>query len=403
MPAFAYRAFAPDGRMRAGRIEAEARERAVAALRAEGLQVFEIAPAAAGLPIWRRDLFGRDRVSDAARIAFLKEFGTLTGAGLTVDRALRLVGRQAAPALRPVLADLLARVLGGASLSRAMAAHPAAFPRDMVDAIRAGEATGTLTTVIGTLAASLERRDAVRRHLRSALIYPALLILMALGTLALVVGVLVPALAPLFEGTGRSPPLAIRLAAGLGDGLAAHWPLLLGGLTLAAAGIAGAWGRPGFTAGRSALALRLPGLREIVVGAELGRICRVLGTLLVAEVPVPDALAAVRPLPRNHLFRDALREAGQRLTEGGSLAAGLSRLQPYAPSTLSLIASGEQVNRLGPVLLHAAEMHEAQTRERVDRALALLTPLVTIAIGGLIGGLIVSVMGAILGVAELTQ
>ncbi|MEA1832131.1 type II secretion system F family protein [Methylobacterium durans] len=403
MPVFAYRAYAPDGRLRAGRIEAEAGERAVASLRAEGLQVFEIAPAAAATPFWRRDLFGRDRVNDAARIAFLREFGMLLGAGLTVDRALRLVERQAGPALRPVLADLLARVLAGASLSRALAAHPAAFSPDMVGAIRAGEATGTLTTVIGTLTASLERRDAVRRHLRSALVYPALLILMALGTLAMIVGVLVPALGPLFEGTGRAPPLAIRLAAGLGAGMSAHGPLLVGGLVLAAAGLARNWSRPGFAAARSALALRLPLLSEIVVGAELARICRVLGTLLVAEVAIPDAVAAVRPLPRNSLFRDALNEAARRLTEGGSLASGLARLQPYAPATLSLIASGEQVNRLGTVLLHAAAMHEAQTRERVDRLLALLTPLVTIAIGSLIGGLIVSVMGAILGVAELTQ
>ncbi len=103
------------------------------------------------------------------------------------------------------------------------------------------------------------------------------------------------------------------------------------------------------------------------------------------------------------MFRLALDEAGQRLIEGGGLAAGLGRLRAYAPSTLNLIASGEQVNRLGSVLAHAAEMHETQTRQRIDRLLALVTPLVTIAVGGLIGGLIVSVMGAILSVGQLAQ
>ncbi|MCY1644638.1 type II secretion system F family protein [Methylorubrum sp. SL192] len=81
----------------------------------------------------------------------------------------------------------------------------------------------------------------------------------------------------------------------------------------------------------------------------------------------------------------------------------MSSLKPHAPSTLNLIASGEQVNRLGPVLLHAAEMHETQTRQRIDRLLALLTPLVTVTIGGLIGGLIISVMGAIMSVGQLAQ
>ncbi len=144
-------------------------------------------------PFWSRDLFGRDRVNDAARLAFLREFGTLVGAGLTVDRALRLVERQASAALKPILADILERVVAGASLSRAMAAHPQAFPADMVDIVRAGEATGTLTDVIGSLTGSIERRDAVRRHLSSAMIYPALLVLMAIGTLVMIVVVLVPA------------------------------------------------------------------------------------------------------------------------------------------------------------------------------------------------------------------
>ncbi|KQQ25368.1 secretion system protein [Methylobacterium sp. Leaf123] len=404
MPRYAYQAYAADGRARSGRIEAESRQRAVAQLRADGFQVFAIEPAASGAaPFWSRDLFGRDRVNDAARLAFLREFGTLVGAGLTVDRALRLVERQASAALRPVLADILERVVAGASLSRAMAAHPQAFPPDMVDIVRAGEATGTLVAVLSSLTGSIERRDAVRRHLTSAMIYPALLVLMAIGTLVMIVVVLVPALAPLFEGSGRAPPFTIRAAAALGDGIGAFWPWLLGGVAVILLGLVRSWREPGFAAARGRLALRLPLVREIVTGIELGRICRVLGTLLCAEVPIPDAVAATRPLAGNRVFRAALEEAGRKLTEGGSLAAGLSSLKPHAPSTLNLIASGEQVNRLGPVLLHAAEMHETQTRQRIDRLLALLTPLVTVAIGGLIGGLIISVMGAIMSVGQLAQ
>ena len=401
---FAYRAYSADGRTRSGKVEAQTRQRAVAQLQNEGLRVFAIEPAATGPgAFWKRDLFGRDRVNDAARVAFLREFGTLLGAGLTVDRALRLTERQASKALQPVLADLLERVVGGASLSRAMASHPQAFPPDMVDIIRAGEATGTLTDVIASLTASVERRDAVRRHLTSAMIYPSLLILMAVGTVAMIVGVLVPALAPMFEGSGQAPPFAIRAAGAFGAFVSAWWPVLTGGTVLAVVLLARLWPRPGFAGARSSLALRLPLVRDVVVGIEMGRICRVLATLLQAQVPVPDAIAATKPLAGNRLFRLALDEAGQRLVEGGSLASGLARLRPYAPSTLNLIASGEQVNRLGSVLGHAADMHETQTRQRIDGMLALFTPLVTVAIGGLIGGLIISVMGAILSVGQLAQ
>ncbi|GAB6841556.1 general secretion pathway protein F [Methylorubrum rhodinum] len=404
MPRFAYQAYAADGRARSGKIEADSRQRAVAQLRADGLQVFAIEAAAMGpAPFWSRDLFGRDRVNDAARIAFLREFGTLVGAGLTVDRALRLVERQSSAALKPILADILERVVAGASLSRAMAAHPQAFPADMVDIVRAGEATGTLVDVIGSLTGSIERRDAVRRHLASAMIYPALLVLMAIGTLVMIVVVLVPALAPLFDGTGREPPFAIRAAGALGHAVSAGWPWLVGGGGLLALALVRLWPNPAFAAARGRFALRVPLVREIVVGIELGRICRVLGTLLTAQVPIPDAVAATRPLAGNRVFRTALDEAGRRLTEGASLATGLSSLKAHAPSTLNLIASGEQVNRLGPVLIHAAEMHETQTRQRIDRLLALMTPLVTVTVGGLIGGLIISVMGAITSVGQLAQ
>jgi general secretion pathway protein F len=404
MPVFVYKAYAADGRKRAGKCEAETRARATATLQAEGLRVFEIDLAApSATSFWHRDLFGRDRVSNAGRVGFLRELATLLSAGLTVDRALSMVARQASGPLQPILADLLQRVLAGASLSKAMTAHPETFPRDMADAVRAGEATGTLVDVITTLTLSLERRDAVRRHLSSAMIYPALLVLMGIGTLIMVVTVLVPALAPLFEGSGQPAPLAIRAAKGLGDIVAAAWIPLLVGLVGGGIGLAKFWRNVHFAAARSRIAVRLPLVRDIVIGAEVGRMCRVLGTLVKAQVSIPDAIAATRPLPRNHVFRDALAQAGRRVSEGGSLAAGLSALRPYAPSTLNLIASGEQVNRLGPVLIHAADMHETRTREKIDRLLALFTPLVTICMGGLIGGLIVSVMNAILSVGQLAQ
>ncbi len=350
MAHYAYRAYAADGRTRAGKVEAQTRQRAVAQLQAEGLRVFSIAPAAAGPEaFWKRDLFGRDRVNDAGRVAFLREFGTLLGAGLTVDRALRLTERQASRALQPVLADLLERVVGGASLSRAMAAHPQAFPPDMVDIVRAGEATGTLVDVIASLTASVERRDAVRRHLASAMIYPGLLVLMAIGTVAMIVGVLVPALAPMFEGSGQAPPFAIRAAGALGAFVSSWWPLLLGAIVLAAIALVRLWPVPEFADARSALALRLPLVREVVIGIELARICRVLATLIQAEVPVPDAVAATRPLAGNRVFRLALHEAGQRLTEGGSLASGLGRLRPLDPQPHRQRRAGEPPRqRAGP-------------------------------------------------------
>ncbi|KQT50848.1 hypothetical protein ASG43_06190 [Aureimonas sp. Leaf454] len=390
------------GRLRAGHVEAENRSEAAARAASGGRRLIKLAQAPETEPFWKRDILGGPgRARPADRLIFLKDLSTLLGAQLTVDRALRLAIRQAPARLRPILDAVLADVLSGVPLSKAFRRHPGAFPIETVEITAAGEISGSLGRVLADLVASLERREEIRRTVVSALIYPALLLAMALGIVGLVIGVLVPSLAPLFDQPGVETPAVLRLIQEVEALLAEGWPVIIAGLGAALSGLVAVWSRPGFGIAREKLLFRLPLLGPVLLGSEAARLCRVLGTLLGADVPVPAAIAAASLVPRSQTFRRVLAEAGRRIPEGARLAVALGGLEALSPVTLRMIATGEEVNRLGPLLMQAAHLHERALETRIGRLFAVMTPVITGCLGIVIGGLILSIMSAVFSVNDL--
>lgn len=403
MTHFRYEAIDREGLLRSGRVEAQTRAKAMSLAGAGGRRVTRLEAVSAGGSIWTRDLFGTGRVRQGDVLSVVKDLATLIEAELTIDRALRLVIRQAPKSMTAILEAVLADVLAGVALSKALARHPKAFPRDVVEVAAAGELTGTLGRVLRDLAVSMARAQEIRRTVVSALIYPSLLLVMALGIVGLVVGVLVPSLEPLFDQPGIEPPAVIALTRSVEDLLSRHWPALLAGQAITIAVVVSLWRRPAVAERRDALLLRMPLLGPVLAGIEAGRICRTLGTLLNANVGLPTALAATRLVPRSRPFRRAVDEAARRVPEGARLAAALSGLQSLSPLTLQMIATGEEVNRVPDMLMRAAELHEEQVQIRIDRLFTAMTPIITAALGLVVGGLILSIMSAIFSVNDLAM
>jgi general secretion pathway protein F len=400
MPTYAYRAFDARGTVVQGQLEAVGRADVAAQVLRLNLRLIS-AEEAASRGVWARDIKFGGKPKARHVVDFVRELATLTDAGLTIDRALRLTEQHAPAALRPRLKTVIEAVVAGSTFSQALARHRDVFSHDVVEVIAAGEKTRAFPTVLRDLAVSLERRAALRQRLVSALIYPIMLVLMSIGAITVVLTVLVPALAPLFDDPSIQPPPLIRFVNGLNATLAQSWPLILGALALAGVSVFLILSQPGVRRFMAERSLRLPLFGPIVVGVETGRLCRVLGTLVSADVSLPAAIAATRTIPKNPVFRDAVHEAGRRMVEGARLSQSLSRLQPYAPVVLNLIATGEQVNRVGEILLHAADMQENESQTRIERLMGLLVPLLTAVMGLSIGGLVFSVMSAILSVNDL--
>ena len=403
MPTFRYSAYGSGGDLAQGSVEAASEAEAADALLLQGLTAFRVEEVAgAAVPWWQREVFSARRTLAAEVAALTRELATLVGAEIPLDDALRIVSDQAAtPRMRAIAGRLLADVLNGEALSDAMRHHPHIFAADYTSIIRAGEASATMGQVLGELADLLERRLEIRGQIQSALIYPLILVAFSLVTLAIVVTILVPSIASAFAESGRSPPAGVQFLLAVRS----HWPAILTGVAMVA--IAGIWGmvmalrRPRIASLLDRQKLRLPLLADLLLRQETARFAHTLGTLLRAGVPLLQAADAACGAIRNRHLLGGMQSAIAMVREGARLHSALERATVLPPLALRMIAVGEEAGKLDRMLLHAAAVFEQQAKRAVDRLMTLLTPLLTLVMALLVGGIIVTVMSAILGINEL--
>ena len=405
MTIFSYAAYDPSGRTVEGEIEAASAAVAAELLHKRGLIAFRTVQLAGGRrrAAGANAAFGRASALSLGELAdFSRQLATLLRAELPLDQCLRLVASQSARGRSGQLADRLAEeVIAGAALSEAMARALPAAPAFIASLIRAGEARGTLTAAFGELARILERRVEVRARVRSALVYPAVLLVVALATIALVVGVLVPTLMPLFRDSGKEPPAALALADAIARLLTDQWPAVLGGGGLAIAGLVWIGRRQAVRAGVERVLLRLPLVGPLIVANNVAMLSGTLGTLLRNGVPLVAALDLAATVVSGGRFRASLQRAAQSVKEGGKLAPALQRDPIYPEMAVRFVTIGEESSKLDDMLLHLADVTGADSQRRIDTLLTLFTPALTLVVGLVIGGLILTVMQAVLGVNEI--
>ncbi len=404
---YAYRAYDAAGALIEGEIVSESREMALEALHRRGEFPLEVFTGAAprNQPWWNREIFVlRNRAMSPASLAlFTRELATLVKAELPLDEALRIVALQPMmpAAVRRMTQTILERVLEGQSLSQALAAEGEAFPEFVWRLVRGGEASGALGEVLDDLAGFLERSAEVRAKILSALLYPMILMCVAAMTLAVIIGVLLPMIVPLLRDAGAPLPFIIRVLEGVRETLTGNWlvtAVAAGGIiVLAIAVLRAAAVRALF----SRLVLRLPLVNRLVAGREVARFTRTLATLLKSGVPLLEASRIAGGVLGNAVYRSAAEAITAGLKEGAPLSRPLAASGLFPELALRLVAVGEQTGQLETMLLRVAVIFEATLQRQLDRLTTMLTPLLTLGIGLLVGGLMISVMGALLSINEL--
>lgn len=414
MPRFAYKAYDGKGRLEEGALDADSEKAVLEALARRGRFPLEVAlsalpgatsavPAAgAPVPWWQREIGASGPLPLAAQAVLARELATLLAARLPVDEALRIValqpriGRRA----RRIVADAARRVGEGAALSDALAAAGRAVPDHVCRLVAAGERSGRLPEVLGELAQSMEQGVRLAGRITTALLYPCLLLVASLATLGLVVGVMVPAVVPLFRDAGVSPPAALAFLAAAQETVAARWPLVLG-LVAGAAGLL-AWAATDTRLGslRDGLVLRLPFAGPLARHTATARLARSLAMLLGNGVPMVEALTAASGTVANGAVRAGVREAARAVNTGAALSGELARSGLLPDLALRFVRIGEETGQLVPMLARVADLYEHDVEQRLERGLGIAAPLVTIVIGLGIGALILSVMSAVLGLNE---
>jgi general secretion pathway protein F len=402
MPTFRYRAYTIAGDLEEGDIDAPSGSDAEEALWRRGLTPFETRESRAKASSSFFQL-SRRRIPSAAQLAsFTREFATLEESDIPLDQSLRLLATQSqSPALRELSNEILARIVDGAALSEALAERAEVFGAEYVNVVREGETVGKVGAALGDLADMLERRLELRGRMQSALVYPALLITLAIVSTGIVLGTLVPNIAPIFADNGRPMPSGLRFIIDAES----NWQSIVGVIVAFVAAIVlffrMAASRPSWRQAIDRFYLQLPYAGTLYSQTSMARFSRTLGSMLRAGVPLLQALESARAGTMNSYLNSKLVEAIASVRSGSHLSAALQQIEHIPAVVPQMISIGEETGKLDEMLLRVATMFERKTHRSIEKLMGLITPLLTVLIAGVVGGLIMTVMDAVLGINEL--
>jgi len=324
--------------------------------------------------------------------ALLRQLATLSRAGVPLIEAITLIAREEKHAgLRRLAEALREAVAAGTPLSVAMAGHPAHFDPLVRGLVRAGEQSGQLDTLLERIADDRERADALRHRLRHAMLYPAIVLLVALSVSAALLMFVVPRFESLFSGFGAELPRFTRQIIALSEWLRADgWTALLAGLGVGLAGLVLARRYPAVRDLGDRVKLALPITGALIAGAETVRFARTLALLMQAGAPLAEALPSVADTLGTRPYQRAVRHMSEELRDGRSLAFAIERTRCFAPSTARMIATGEAAGRLPAVLERIADRRDDEVRQGVDTLGSALEPLIMSLLGLLVGTLVLA-------------
>ncbi|MCH8167703.1 MAG: type II secretion system F family protein [Proteobacteria bacterium] len=402
MAQFEYRAIAPGGEVVLGEIAADSREAAIGGLRRKGVVPLRVAEArsSGGRRVFASLKRRKPNVKDL--MLFTRELAILLAAGIALDRALATLDRIVVDGpMQGLPGQVLDEVKGGASLADALASRGDVFPAFYVGMVRAGEAGGSQVLVLERLADMLERSEALKANIRSALLYPLLVLIITGVSLVVLLVFVIPEFRPIFEDAGAELPLTTRIVIAFSD-FAVEWGWLLLIALLAALLALRRFSLS--EAGRLRLdrwLLGAPLLGELVRRIETARFCRSLGTLRANGVTLIDAVGIAAGTLGNRAVSEAARQTIGPLAKGEGLSTPMRRTGCFPPLALQLIEVGEESGKLADMLLQVADVYDKEVERSIERLLALLAPLVTILLGFLIAFIIGSILAAILGTYDI--
>lgn len=404
MPTFEYKALQPDGQLSLGRLEATGRHEALRQLQARGLQPVRLAeledtngapPAAQADSSGRGTLpWRRQRVTFSMLEDFTRSLSSLLSAGVPLSRALSILHREAThPAAANQWKKIHDLVIDGVSLAAAMAQSPETFPRVYTAMVEAGETGGFLDVVLAQIDDFQAREKELRAKVSAALIYPAVLLTLAIGVLIFLLTFFIPRFQTLFAGFDASLPWLTQMIVGASELLRGYGLFVLAGVVIAVV-----LGKQHLAtdAGRrrwERFLLETPVLGNLMARLAMARFCRMLGTLLQAGVPLIAALNVARRSLGYQTLADATRTAIDRVRQGESLADSLAECRLLFPgSTLEMIRVAEESSRLDTELVRLADVNERALDRQLKTAVALLEPLMLFLIAGFIGTIFIGMV-----------
>jgi general secretion pathway protein F len=409
MALYRYKAVNATGDVAAGELEAANESETVDRLRDQGLMPMHVEAAARGkaqtaptASAGRRRLFTPKNVTRDHLLALTRELATLLRAGLPLDRGLEvLIGLAPTPPVARLLQTIRDDVRGGRSLSQALDGHRKVFSRFYVNIVRAGEAGGALGVVLTRLADTMERNKELRESVKSALIYPTILIGVAVTSVIVLLIFVVPQFQQTFAQAGKALPLPTEIVIFVGTALRKYWWAMI--LVVAAL----VWlvrrrlKSPAVRFRWDGRVLRMPLVGDLLGKVEVARFARTLATLLGNGVTLLAGLVIVKDTMTNSVLSQSLDGVITRLREGKGFGRPLAETGLYPKLATQMILVGEESGRLEEMLNRVAEVYDREVQMAIKRFLAVLEPMLILGLAVLIGGIVFSILLGVMGMSEL--
>jgi type IV pilus assembly protein PilC len=402
MPSFAFSGRTRAGENITGERVGDTMDAVVAMLRREQIVVTRITPSQTKAAATPKRLKGK--AAPAKNLAvFTRQFSVMIDAGLPLVQCLDILGNQEDNKnFAATILQTRADVEGGASLADAMKKHPKTFDALYTNMIAAGEAGGILDTILKRLAVYIEKAVKLKAQVKSAMIYPTAVVVIASGVVGVILWKVIPTFANLFAGLGAELPLPTRIVIAASNLLVSFMPFIIVG------GIAFAFAFKRYYAtdhGRhviDAMVLKLPVLGPIMRKIAVARFCRTMATLLASGVPILDGLDITARTAGNAIIEDAIFTTRKSIERGETIAAPLKQTGVFPSMVVQMIGVGEATGALDTMLSKIADFYEEEVDTAVAGLLTLLEPIMIAFLGIIVGGIVIAMYLPIFGlISEL--
>src|SRR5437660_5761508 len=388
MPVFQFTARTLKGDLQQGEVDLPSRDDVVAHLRKNRMVVVQVRPAPKKLKISFK--FG-GRVKTRDVVIMTRQFATMINAGLPLVQALTILAEQTE---NKILADVTRQVVydveSGHTLADALRKHPRAFSDLYVNMVAAGEAGGIIDTILVRLAQFLEKNDAIVRKVKGAMVYPAVIISVAVIAISVLLIFVIPTFQNMFASVNLELPLPTRIVIGLSNLLKNYWWAIIAVIGVGVFGLTRYYKTAPGRLQIDRMLLRLPVLGDGLRKSAVSRFTRTLGTLISSGVSILDGLEITARTAGNMVIHNAVMESRASIAGGETIAQPLAKSKVFLPTVISMISVGEQTGGMDEMLSKIADFFDDEVDAAVSTLLSLMEPIMIVVLGVVVGGMVVA-------------
>ena len=366
-----------------GEMRATGEAQAQASLRRQGIFITKLK---------KRSMHAGRRIRPKDIALFTRQMATMMKAGVPLLQSFDIVGRgNPNPSVNRLLNSIRQDVETGTALSVAFRKHPLYFDNLYCNVIEAGETAGILDGLMDRLATYMEKTEAIKRKIKSALMYPTSVLIVAFIVISVIMIFVIPAFKEVFSSFGADLPAPTLLVMAISEFFVHYWWLIFGALGAGVYTFMQAWKRsPKMQSVMDRVLLRIPVFGPLIHKSCVARWTRTLSTMFAAGVPLVEALDSVGGVAGNSVYRDATDRIQQEVSTGTSLTTAMGNTNTFPPMVVQMCAIGEESGALDHMLGKAADFYEQEFDEMVAGLSSLMEPIIIVILGGLIGGIVVA-------------